>query len=207
MTMMIKRGASYTTSAAILAGRYQRAITLPTTFATVGGDPGRVALIFEDANRAVTRYRFEEVHRHANQLAKHTTRMRLESRRPCHTVAWSSSRVRHRLSGLLEGSLVAAPTSVLFGPDAIAFRLNDSGATTLITDIANYPKVAEFGRRPSLQQVFVIDGVPRGQTLLATIQGHSEKFRNVDTAAEEAAWISYTSGTTGPPKGACTHTA
>ena len=52
--------------------------------------------------------------------------------------------------------LVAVPLFVLFGPDALEYRLRDSGAGVIVTDAANWPKVAEirpdcpsYGRRSS----------------------------------------------------------
>lgn len=99
--------------------------------------------------------------------------------------------------------MVSSPTSVLFGPDAIIYRLTDSGAKALVTDSANYPKVAEVRAQcPSLEHVFVIDGEPDGApNFWSAIEEAEEGFANVDTAAEDVAWISYTSGTTGMPKG------
>ena len=46
--------------------------------------------------------------------------------------------------------------------------------------------------------LLVIDGAPEGATnFWSAIENASDAFTNVDTEAEETAWISYTSGTTG----------
>ncbi|MFT5418961.1 MAG: acetyl-CoA synthetase, partial [Gammaproteobacteria bacterium] len=102
-----------------------------------------------------------------------------------------------------KSGIVSSPTSVLFGPDAIVYRLNDCNAKAVVTDSANYPKIAEIRSQcPTLEHVFVVDGEPQGASNFWTaIEGADETFTNVDTAADDIAWISYTSGTTGMPKG------
>ena len=61
--------------------------------------------------------------------------------------------------GMPPASLVAVPLFVLFGPDALEYRLADSGARILITDEANWPKVAEIrDRLPELRAAIVVDG-------------------------------------------------
>jgi acetyl-CoA synthetase len=101
--------------------------------------------------------------------------------------------------------LVAVPLFVLFGPEALEYRLADSGAAVLITDADNWPKVAGIrDRLPDLRAVIVVGG--RGvdgtldfdDALAAAKADHSA----ADTAANDPAIIIYTSGTTGPPKGA-----
>ena len=97
------------------------------------------------------------------------------------------------------------PLFVLFGPEAIEYRLADSGATALITDLADWPKVAEIrDRLPHLRTIIVVGGGGVDGTLdYATVTADaSDSFATVDTAAEDPAIIIYTSGTTGPPKGA-----
>jgi acetyl-CoA synthetase len=79
--------------------------------------------------------------------------------------------------------------SVLYGDDAISHRLGDSGAKLLVTDEAN------AGR-------FDHDRAPRRLILRPdTLGGLPTDPVAVDTAADEAAQLYYTSGTTGLAKG------
>lgn len=102
---------------------------------------------------------------------------------------------------------IALPLFTLFGPDALLYRLNDSGAKALITDAANLAKVMDLRRDlPELKTV-IVTGVtgsqaPAGTTGLADLLAGGGSFTHVDTSADDPALIIYTSGTTGNPKGA-----
>jgi acetyl-CoA synthetase len=109
---------------------------------------------------------------------------------------------------IYKAGLVAMPLFVLFGADALEYRLADSGARAVITDRANAAKIAEIrGRLPDLELVLSIDGpcddgAGGALDFYGELAGASDKFDPVDTAAEDPALLIYTSGTTGPPKGA-----
>jgi acetyl-CoA synthetase len=101
--------------------------------------------------------------------------------------------------------MIAVPLFVLFGPDALEYRLRDSAASVVVTDAANWPKVAEIrDRLPDLRAAIVVDGGGVDGTLDwdAAVARGGRRFRRRDTRAHEPAIIIYTSGTTGPPKGA-----
>lgn len=99
---------------------------------------------------------------------------------------------------------VAVPLFTLFGPDALEYRLADSDAKALVTDIENWAKVAPLrDRLPQLDAILTIDGATSGSVAFwPAIEQASDRCPPVDTAADDPAVIIYTSGTTGPPKGA-----
>lgn len=100
---------------------------------------------------------------------------------------------------------VAMPLSMLFGPEALAFRLQDSAAVVAICDentIASMQAVR--ADCPALRTV-VAAGSAAGQGDLdyaPALAAQKRAFTAVKTKADEAAILIYTSGTTGPPKGA-----
>ncbi len=99
---------------------------------------------------------------------------------------------------------VALPIAILFGPDALSYRLQNSGAKALITNAQGLAKLAEVrGEVPGVTCVLSVDGAGDGaRGFYDLLAKASSDFTAVDTAADDPALMIYTSGTTGQPKGA-----
>jgi acetyl-CoA synthetase len=99
---------------------------------------------------------------------------------------------------------VALPLAVLFGGDALTYRLQNSAAKVLVTNSACAPKVAAIrDQLPDLRLVLSVDGAADGaEDFAALIARASSAFAAADTSPDDPAMMIYTSGTTGPPKGA-----
>ena len=99
---------------------------------------------------------------------------------------------------------VALPIAVLFGPDALSYRLQNSGAKALLTNAQGLTKLAGIrGEAPELTCVLSVDGAGDGAASFSDLLARaSADFAAVDTAADDPAMMIYTSGTTGQPKGA-----
>lgn len=97
---------------------------------------------------------------------------------------------------------VALPLFTLFGEDALAYRLGDSGAKVVVTDGESLAKLANIvADLPDLKCIFCTDPAPNTRLLWDEIATHPPLQTPVLTDAEDAAVMIYTSGTTGPPKG------
>ncbi|MDQ2778559.1 MAG: AMP-binding protein [Pseudomonadota bacterium] len=100
---------------------------------------------------------------------------------------------------------VAMPLSMLFGPEALAYRLQDSAAGVAIADESSMANLqAARAECPALRTVLAA-GAAQGQGDLDwadALAAHHMPFPAVDTHADDPAILIYTSGTTGPPKGA-----
>ncbi|MCZ6680503.1 MAG: AMP-binding protein [Candidatus Poribacteria bacterium] len=99
---------------------------------------------------------------------------------------------------------IALPLSVLFGADALKYRLEDSGTKFLITDQSRWPTLEEIrDDLPNLEHIIICGGAEHDQTSFwDRLNAGSARFTPVQTRAEDPAFLIYTSGTTGPPKGA-----
>jgi len=110
---------------------------------------------------------------------------------------------------VLQMGAVAMPLSLLFGPEALEYRLQDSEAVVAIVDASSVSNVlAVRPQCPSLREVIGVD-LSRASDMLAVdvdfasaLAAQQRSFTAVQTKAEEGAVLIYTSGTTGPPKGA-----
>jgi acetyl-CoA synthetase len=94
---------------------------------------------------------------------------------------------------------VALPIALLFGPDALSYRLQNSGAKALVTNAQGLAKLDGIRADvPELDVVLAIDSSEFADLLARA----SSKFTAEPTRADDPAMMIYTSGTTGQPKGA-----
>jgi acetyl-CoA synthetase len=100
---------------------------------------------------------------------------------------------------------IGLPLFTLFGPDAVGYRLGDSGARVLITTPAALERTADAVRAVDTVQHVITVSAPGGRgpsdfwSLLARATPNAP---TTDTSADDPAILMYTSGTTGNPKGA-----
>lgn len=109
------------------------------------------------------------------------------------------------LLAVLHLGAVAVPLTVLFGPDALEYRLAHAECKLAICDAASLGSVLSVRDKvPTLRTIIACAGATDPEAVnwndLLASGGVSHPI--VATRADDAAMIIYTSGTTGPPKGA-----
>ncbi len=106
---------------------------------------------------------------------------------------------------VLQMGAVAMPLSMLFGPEALEYRLQDSGAVVAICDESSIDNVSAVRKKCKALRTLVGVGDASEQSEIDYTFECAlmpEQYEAARTKADEGAVLIYTSGTTGPPKGA-----
>jgi acetyl-CoA synthetase len=116
--------------------------------------------------------------------------------------------------GAMKTGAISVPTSTLLTAEEIAYLARDSGAVVLVTDAAAWAGMSakmqgNIAQTPNLKHVLLtqlsaelpVSGVVNVLSLSAALAGVSQVQAAYATRAEDPAYLVYTSGTTGYPKG------
>ncbi len=167
-------------------------------------DPTKIALIHEGPDGSVREITFTELDRTANRLANTLVAAGLSKGDRVLVLLTQDPMTAITHIACWKAGLVSIPTSILFGADAIAYRLQNADVSAIVTDAENFAKADEARNTvETVRGIFLTDGAAANASdLRDALPRASDRFATVDTHAEDPAFISYTSGTTGWPKGA-----
>ena len=168
-----------------------------------GRDPDRLALTHVGADGAAQDWSYGALKEASDRLAaSFAARGLMRGDRVAVLLAQGPEVLITHFAAMKLGAVVL-PLFTLFGPDALAFRLADSGARMLVTDAENLGKVEAIrGDLPALAEIYVTDPVALPlRDFRAEIDSARGAPAPLRTRADDPAVLVYTSGTTGPPKG------
>ena len=168
---------------------------------------GKTALLWENAAGQSASFTYGQLDAMSSRLA--SSLERLGVRRGDRVFLRLPNRPEFYITALAVAKLggVFIPSSTQFKPADVRYRLNDAEAVAAVTT-ARLADAIEDVRAdcPSLRHLLVVDedGAPVGGDRLdfrRLIEGGSEAFVPADTRHDDLAFLAYTSGTTGDPKG------
>jgi len=168
-------------------------------------DRNRFALYWEDESGACAAYSFWDVQIAANRLSNALAGLGVKRGDRVAIILPQRPETAIAYMAIFQMGAIALPLSHLFGTDALEYRLAHAEASVALvepTTLANLWAVKD--KVPSLRHVIGVGGAREAgvhayDELLSKASGN---FARMDTAANDPALIVYTSGTTGPPKGA-----
>ena len=101
---------------------------------------------------------------------------------------------------------IALPLALLFGEEALEYRLQASGACAIVTNAFGLSRLHAIRERlTALGHVLVTEPVPAAEGYVSfhdLIAEHPPSFHTAETGPDDPALMIFTSGTTGPPKAA-----
>lgn len=167
-------------------------------------DPDRHAMTYMDPDGGLQNFTYLRLSRLSSQLANTLRAKGVQRGDRCAVLLpQTPETVLAHLACYKLGAIVV-PLFTLFGEDGLQYRLANSGAKIVVTDSANLAKVVNIrDTLPELEAVYCIDASGGGMLdFWAELGRASDQIEVADTGLNTPAFISYTSGTTGPPKGA-----
>ncbi|WP_096695578.1 acyl-CoA synthetase [Polaromonas sp. AER18D-145] len=167
--------------------------------------PKRVAIRAHQTGAATSFYTYSQLQQAADALSHVLVQLGVQRGDRVAIVMPQRFETAAAYMAVFQMGAVAMPLSMLFGPEALEYRLQDSDAVLAICDENSITSVnAIRSRCPALRTV-IAAGAAAGQGDVdyePALAAQQRTFTAVKTKADDAAILIYTSGTTGPPKGA-----
>ena len=168
-------------------------------------DRGRFCLYWEDESGATSAWTYWDIQVQANRLSNALAALGVKRGDRVGIILPQRPETVIAHVACYQLGAVAMPLSILFGPDALEHRLQNSETAAVIVDPASLPNLAAIrDRLPDLRHVIGVAGALETGVMAweRLLEQASWRFTPADTGAEDPALLIYTSGTTGPPKGA-----
>jgi acyl-CoA synthetase (AMP-forming)/AMP-acid ligase II len=161
--------------------------------------PERVAIVYGDLRRT-----YREMNARANRLASALRRARLETGDRVAILQRNGPELLESLFGIFKAGLTAVPINARLHPKEFSYIIADAGAKAVIfTDDFTAGLEVVRADLPEVTTLVSIGRVPQWAIAYeAFVDTGNPAQADVDCDRADVAWLFYTSGTTGKPKGA-----
>jgi acetyl-CoA synthetase len=168
-------------------------------------DPDRVAIFHEDYTGAKGTITFRQLQQVTNQLANYLIQKGLN---PGDRVAICLAQKPQTLISHLavwKAGCISVPLTILFGPDALRYRLNNADARIAIVEEAVLDTVRSLrDELPQLQEIIVVGDTGLENNEIGfrdAIEPMPADCQPLSMHPDDPMLLTYTGGTTGDPKG------
>ena len=167
-------------------------------------DKGKLALMHDRGDGTAEKWTFWELKRASDRFANALGALGVERGDRVAVLLPQSPQLPITHVAAYKLGAVVVPLFALFGEEALRFRLGDSGAKVVVTDLEHFEVVSALREElDGLQHVVLTEGEVAGAHAFdGLVLDASAALEPVATRPEDPAILIYTSGTTGEPKGA-----
>ncbi|MBU8906256.1 AMP-binding protein [Desertibacillus haloalkaliphilus] len=163
-------------------------------------DPNRIAIFWEDAEGNKQTWTYKLLKEQTNRMANALKRLGIQKGDRVAGLLGKEMELIVTVIATWKIGAVYVPLFTAFGPEAITYRLKDSGCKLLVTNKEQADKIK--GQEVEAQ-LLLSDGLTsEGQTFWEFVQSFSPEHDTEPTDVMDPSVIQYTSGSTGMPKGA-----
>jgi len=166
----------------------------------------RIAIYADGAGAEAVSHTYAELQHQANRLSNALVSLRVKPGDRVAIIMPQRFETAVAYMAVLQMGAVAVPLSILFGPEALEYRIKDSEAVVAICDDSAIMNLLEA--RNTCEPLRHVIGLGGGADAMADLDyvellaRHPAGFNPELTFADDPAVLIYTSGTTGNPKGA-----
>lgn len=177
---------------------------LTSEFARHAEDPQKLALNWQDEQGNTERITYADLMKRANQIANVLLDLGVKKGDPVLVIMPRIIETYAVYIACLQSGIVIIPSSEMLRAQDIAYRLQHSEAAAVICHHEFTDEVDRVNSLPvSCQHKLITGGTKVGWQELSLLAAQaSPQFETLKTHRDDMAFLSYTSGTTGQPKGA-----
>lgn len=164
----------------------------------------RIALNFESDVLQNEKYTFSDMKNNSNKFANVLLNLGIKKGDRVFIFLPRIPALYFSFLGILKTGAIGSTMFAAFGTDALRDRLFDSGASVIVTDSELKNRVDEIAPElPELEHIITVGGETGGIEVgfEEEMKSASSKFDTVQSSPDDPAFMLYTSGTTGKPKG------
>jgi len=162
----------------------------------LGSLRNKIALYWEGENGQKERFTFYDLHLLSNQFGNFLKSLGVKRRERVFFFLPRIPELYWGFLGTLKIGAIAGTLFAAFGPQALSDRLKNSGAKVVVTNKSLYLRLEKIKNGlPKLKRIVLVENLSR------LLSHYSVKLRCRAMLPTEPAFMLYTSGTTGKPKG------